>query len=444
MQKPSIPKGTRDFSPSEIRRRNFIFDIIKLKFEKFGFSPIETPSMEKLSTLTGKYGSEGDQLLFKVLKRGAKFDKAFAESNIENVKDHDFSDEALRYDLTVPFARYIVQHQNDIVFPFKRYQIQPVWRADRPQKGRYREFYQCDADVVGSESLVCEIELISLIQEVLNELKLADHTIMINNRKILASLIESCDSTEFFSKITVIIDKVDKIGTQKVIQDLKNHIPNLKIAELFEELFNLPNSTTDVFNWLGNKLKDSELGQKGIQELNYIVESCNVLELKNVKINLSLARGLDYYTGSIFEVVLNNNSMGSIVGGGRYDNLTEVFGQKNLSGVGVSFGAERIYDLMIDLNLFPDNLDKPSRFMIVDQSESSINGLKLLHFLRSENLECILYPDNNKLKKQLKYAHSNKIPFVVFINENFSLDMKVELKNMDSGEQKEYLLSNIL
>ena len=444
MQKPSIPKGTRDFSPSEIRRRNFIFDIIKLKFEKFGFSPIETPSMEKLSTLTGKYGSEGDQLLFKVLKRGAKFDKAFAESNIENVKDHNFSDEALRYDLTVPFARYIVQHQNDIVFPFKRYQIQPVWRADRPQKGRYREFYQCDADVVGSESLVCEIELISLIQEVLNELKLADHTIMINNRKILASLIESCDSTEFFSKITVIIDKVDKIGTQKVIQDLKNHIPNLKIAELFEELFNLPNSTTDVFNWLGNKLKDSELGQKGIQELNYIVESCNVLELKNVKINLSLARGLDYYTGSIFEVVLNNNSMGSIVGGGRYDNLTEVFGQKNLSGVGVSFGAERIYDLMIDLNLFPDNLDKPSRFMIVDQSESSINGLKLLHFLRSENLECILYPDNNKLKKQLKYAHSNKIPFVVFINENFSLDMKVELKNMDSGEQKEYLLSNIL
>ena len=444
MQKPSIPKGTRDFSPSEIRRRNFIFDIIKLKFEKFGFSPIETPSMEKLSTLTGKYGSEGGQLLFKVLKRGAKFDKAFAESNIENVKDHNFSDEALRYDLTVPFARYIVQHQNDIVFPFKRYQIQPVWRADRPQKGRYREFYQCDADVVGSESLVCEIELISLIQEVLNELKLADHTIMINNRKILASLIESCDSTEFFSKITVIIDKVDKIGTQKVIQDLKNHIPNLKIAELFEELFNLPNSTTDVFNWLGNKLKDSELGQKGIQELNYIVESCNVLELKNVKINLSLARGLDYYTGSIFEVVLNNNSMGSIVGGGRYDNLTEVFGQKNLSGVGVSFGAERIYDLMIDLNLFPDNLDKPSRFMIVDQSESSINGLKLLHFLRSENLECILYPDNNKLKKQLKYAHSNKIPFVVFINENFSLDMKVELKNMDSGEQKEYLLSNIL
>ena len=440
MQKPSIPKGTRDFSPSEIRRRNFIFDIVKLKFEKFGFSPIETPSMEKLSTLTGKYGSEGDQLLFKVLKRGAKFDKALAESNIENVKDHDFSDEALRYDLTVPFARYIVQHQNDIIFPFKRYQIQPVWRADRPQKGRYREFYQCDADIVGSESLVCEIELVSLIQEILHELKLRDHTIMINNRKILASLIESCGSTEHFSKITVIIDKVDKIGTEKVIQDLKNHIPNLKIADLFEELFNLPNSTNDVIDWLKNKLKNSELGQKGIQELNYIVESCNILNLKNLKINLSLARGLDYYTGSIFEVVLNNNSMGSIVGGGRYDNLTEVFGQKNLSGVGVSFGAERIYDLMIDLNLFPDNLDKPSRFMIVDQSESSINGLKLLQFLRSKNIECILYPDDNKLKKQLKYANSNKIPFVVFIKENFSEDMIVELKNMDSGEQNNSLL----
>ena len=444
MQKPSIPKGTRDFSPSEIRRRNFIFDIVKLKFEKFGFSPIETPSMEKLSTLTGKYGSEGDQLLFKVLKRGAKFEKVLAESNIKNIKDHDFSDEALRYDLTVPFARYIVQHQNDIVFPFKRYQIQPVWRADRPQKGRYREFYQCDADIVGSESLVCEIELVSLVQEVLNELKLRDHTIMINNRKILASLIDSCDSTEYFSKITVIIDKVDKIGPEKVIHDLKNHIPNQKIAELFEELFNLPDSSREILFWLDNKLKDSELGQKGIQELNYVVESCNILGVNNLKINLSLARGLDYYTGSIFEVVLNNNSMGSIVGGGRYDNLTEVFGQKNLSGVGVSFGAERIYDLMNDLDLFPNNLDTPSKYMIVDKSESAINGLKLLHFLRSKNIPCILYPDNTKLKKQLKYAHSNKIPLVVFIKEDFSSEMKVELKNMDSGEQKEYLLSDIL
>ena len=442
MQKPSIPKGTRDFSPSEIRRRNFIFDIIKSKFEKFGFSPIETPSMEKLSTLTGKYGSEGDQLLFKVLKRGAKFEKAYSESNTVTVKDNDFSDEALRYDLTVPFARYIVQHQNDIVFPFKRYQIQPVWRADRPQKGRYREFYQCDADVVGSESLVSEVELVSLIHEVLNELKLSDHTIMINNRKILASLVEFCNATEFFSEITVIIDKVDKIGTEKVIEELKTNIPNKEVAQLFEEVFAV--SENEIMSWLENKLQNSQLGQKGIQELSYIVKSCNVLGINNIKINLSLARGLDYYTGSIFEVVLNNNSMGSIVGGGRYDDLTKVFGQNNLSGVGISFGAERIYDLMNDLNFFPDNLSNPSKFMIIDQSESDINGLKLLQFIREKGVNSILYPDDHKLKKQLKYANSMNIAFVIFIKEDFNLNMSVEIKDMDSGNQDTSMLNQII
>ena len=442
MQKPSIPKGTRDFSPSEIRRRNFIFDIIKSKFEKFGFSPIETPSMEKLSTLTGKYGSEGDQLLFKVLKRGAKFEKAYSESNTETVKDNDFSDEALRYDLTVPFARYIVQHQNDIVFPFKRYQIQPVWRADRPQKGRYREFYQCDADVVGSESLVSEVELVSLIHEVLNELKLSDHTIMINNRKILASLVEFCNATEFFSEITVIIDKVDKIGTEKVVEELKTNIPNKEVAQLFEEVFAV--SENEIISWLENKLQNSQLGQKGIQELSYIVKSCNVLGINNIKINLSLARGLDYYTGSIFEVVLNNNSMGSIVGGGRYDDLTKVFGHNNLSGVGISFGAERIYDLMNDLNFFPDNLSNPSKFMIIDQSESNINGLKLLQFIREKGVNSILYPDDHKLKKQLKYANSMNIAFVIFIKEDFNLNMSVEIKDMDSGNQDTSMLNQII
>ena len=442
MQKPSIPKGTRDFSPSEIRRRNFIFDIIKSKFEKFGFSPIETPSMEKLSTLTGKYGSDGDQLLFKVLKRGAKFEKAYSESNTKTVKDNDFSDEALRYDLTVPFARYIVQHQNDIVFPFNRYQIQPVWRADRPQKGRYREFYQCDADVVGSESLVSEVELVSLIREVLNELKLGDHTIMINNRKILASLVEFCNAIEFFSEITVIIDKVDKIGTEKVIEELKTNIPNKEVAQLFEEVFAV--SENEIMSWLENKLQNSQLGQKGIQELSYIVKSCNVLGINNIKINLSLARGLDYYTGSIFEVVLNNNSMGSIVGGGRYDDLTKVFGQNNLSGVGISFGAERIYDLMNDLNFFPDNLSNPSKFMIVDQSESNINGLKLLQFIREKGVNSILYPDDHKVKKQLKYANSMNIAFVIFIKEDFNLNMSVEIKDMDSGNQDTSMLNQII
>jgi histidyl-tRNA synthetase len=398
--------------------------------------------MEKLSTLTGKYGSDGDQLLFKVLKRGAKFEKAYSESNTKTVKDNDFSDEALRYDLTVPFARYIVQHQNDIVFPFKRYQIQPVWRADRPQKGRYREFYQCDADVVGSESLVSEVELVSLIREVLNELKLGDHTIMINNRKILASLVEFCNAIEFFSEITVIIDKVDKIGTEKVIEELKTNIPNKEVAQLFEEVFAV--SENEIMSWLENKLQNSQLGQKGIQELSYIVKSCNVLGINNIKINLSLARGLDYYTGSIFEVVLNNNSMGSIVGGGRYDDLTKVFGQNNLSGVGISFGAERIYDLMNDLNFFPDNLSNPSKFMIVDQSESNINGLKLLQFIREKGVNSILYPDDHKVKKQLKYANSMNIAFVIFIKEDFNLNMSVEIKDMDSGNQDTSMLNQII
>ena len=368
MQKPSIPKGTRDFSPDQLIRRNYIFDIIKSKFKKFGFSPIETPSIENLSTLTGKYGSEGDQLLFKVLLRGEKFKKALKNSN-ENSTDHDFSLEALRYDLTVPFARYIVQHLNDLTFPFKRYQIQPVWRADRPQKGRYREFYQCDADVVGTNSLICEIELISLITEILNELNLSDHTIMINNRKILYGLVETCNSIEYFSKITAIIDKIDKIGQNKVIEELKNNIPNQNCWKLFNELFSLDNSTQVMLSWLSKKLESSQEGLKGLQELNYIVDNAEELGIHNLKINISLARGLDYYTGSIFEVILNNHSIGSIVGGGRYDNLTEVFGQSNLSGVGISFGAERIFDLMNEFSLFPSKLWISPKYMIVDQTD---------------------------------------------------------------------------
>ena len=443
MQKPSIPKGTRDFSPSEISRRNFIFDTMKSKFQKFGFSPIETPSIENLSTLTGKYGSEGDQLLFKILKRGAKFIKALEDYSKENVNDNFFSSEALRYDLTVPFARYIVQHQNDITFPFKRYQIQPVWRADRPQKGRYREFYQCDADVVGTSSLNCEIELICLISEVLKELNLSDHTIMINNRKILSALIDHCNSTAYFSKITVIIDKLDKIGVDKVIHELQESIPNKDCSLLFRELFDVNRSDTNIYDWLENKLVNSDEGQEGLKELNHIINLSNELGIDNLEFNISLARGLDYYTGSIFEVVLNNSSMGSIVGGGRYDNLTEVFGQKNMSGVGISFGAERIYDLMNDLNLFPNDLVSTPKYMIVDQTDSAINGLKLLNYLRAKNIHSILYPENTKLKKQVKYAHLNNIPFVLFIDKEFELNMSVELKNMDTGDQNECGISTI-
>ena len=442
MQKPSIPKGTRDFSPEQIIRRNYIFDIIKSKFKKFGFSPIETPSIENLSTLTGKYGIEGDQLLFKILLRGDKFKKALKNSN-ENSADYVFSNEALRYDLTVPFARYIVQHQNDLIFPFKRYQIQPVWRADRPQRGRYREFYQCDADIVGTDSLLCEIELISLISEVLNELKLSDHTIMVNNRKILHGLIQSCNSLEFFSKITSIIDKIDKIGHNKVIEELKNDIPNQHCWKLFNELFLLENKTSIILNWLKTKLESNKDGLRGLEELNYIVNHVKKLGIDNLKVNVSLARGLDYYTGSIFEVILNNHSMGSIVGGGRYDNLTEVFGQNDLSGVGISFGAERIFDLMNEFNLFPNELGTSPKYMIIDQSDQSINGLLLLKYLRDKNISSILYPDNHKLKKQLKYANINKISYVIFIKNNFDSKMNIELKNMDSGLQENISISKL-
>ena len=442
MQKPSIPKGTRDFSPEQIIRRNYIFGIIKYKFKKFGFSPIETPSIENLSTLTGKYGIEGDQLLFKILLRGDKFKKALKNSN-ENSADYVFSNEALRYDLTVPFARYIVQHQNDLIFPFKRYQIQPVWRADRPQRGRYREFYQCDADIVGTDSLLCEIELISLISEVLNELKLSDHTIMVNNRKILHGLIQSCNSLEFFSKITAIIDKIDKIGHNKVIEELKNDIPNQHCWKLFNELFLLENKTSIILNWLKTKLESNKDGLRGLEELNYIVNHVKKLGIDNLKVNVSLARGLDYYTGSIFEVILNNHSMGSIVGGGRYDNLTEVFGQNDLSGVGISFGAERIFDLMNEFNLFPNELGTSPKYMIIDQSDQSINGLLLLKYLRDKNISSILYPDNHKLKKQLKYANINKISYVIFIKNNFDSKMNIELKNMDSGLQENISISKL-
>ena len=442
MQKPSIPKGTRDFSPEQLIRRNYIFDIIKSKFKKFGFSPIETPSIENLSTLTGKYGIEGDQLLFKILLRGDKFKKALKNSN-ENSADYVFSNEALRYDLTVPFARYIVQHQNDLIFPFKRYQIQPVWRADRPQRGRYREFYQCDADIVGTDSLLCEIELISLISEVLNELKLSDHTIMVNNRKILHGLIQSCNSLEFFSKITAIIDKIDKIGHNKVIEELKNDIPNQHCWKLFNELFLLENKTSIILNWLKTKLESNKDGLRGLEELNYIVNHVKKLGIDNLTVNISLARGLDYYTGSIFEVILNNHSMGSIVGGGRYDNLTEVFGQNDLSGVGISFGAERIFDLMNEFNLFPNELGTSPKYMIIDQSDQSINGLLLLKYLRDKNISSILYPDNHKLKKQLKYANINKISYVIFIKNNFDSKMNIELKNMDSGLQENISISKL-
>ena len=444
MNKPSIPKGTRDFSPLEVIRRNYIFNTIRKVFDKYSYQPIETPSFEKLSTLNGKYGEEGDQLLFKILMRGAKFNKAL-NSSIENQTSNDnhFSEEALRYDLTVPFARYIVQHQNDISFPFRRYQMQPVWRADRPQKGRYREFYQCDADIVGTSSLNCEVELVLIINDVLSEFSLNEHTIFINNRKILSALIESCGAKDYFKKITIIIDKLDKVGPEKVVSELKENIPNNNCASLFKELFSIDGYNEDLLVWLNGKIGNIKEGRKGIEEISYVLSSCNSLGFNNLKVNLSLARGLDYYTGSIFEVVLNNYNIGSIVGGGRYDDLTQLFGQRDLSGVGISFGAERIYDVMNDLNMFPNELSNSPDFMVINSSNSLLDGFKLCKYIRDKGSNCLMYPEDHKLKKQLKYANDLKIPYVLFVNNAFDVNMSVDFKDMKTGEQKAVLIKDL-
>ena len=446
MSKPSIPKGTRDFSPEEVSKRNYIFEILRKEFQLFGFLPMETPSMEKLTTLTGKYGEEGDQLLFKILKRGAKFNHAVQSAQTQdNVSDHFFSEEALRYDLTVPFARYVVQHQNEIHFPFKRYQIQPVWRADRPQRGRYREFYQCDVDVIGTSSLNAEIELIQIIRNVFTKLQLPNHTIQINNRKILYALIESCGEIENFEKIAVIIDKLDKVGKDNVLNELKENFNNPSCNELFATIFDTDSDIDETLTWLQNTIGDAPLGNEGIQEIRYITNACDKLGIQNVKLNLTLARGLNYYTGCIFEVILNNYNMGSVVGGGRYDNLTSQFGLNDISGVGISFGAERIFDVLNECQLFPTDSIISPEYLIIDRSDNMVNAMMVANKIRECFKRVMIYPNSDhKLKKQLKYANQNNIPFIVFVNEEFGEEMEVELKNMDTGKQHILKLSQFL
>ena len=446
MSKPSIPKGTRDFSPEEVSKRNYIFEILRKEFQLFGFLPIETPSMEKLSTLTGKYGEEGDQLLFKILKRGAKFNYAVQSAQTQDiVSDHFFSEEALRYDLTVPFARYVVQHQNEIHFPFKRYQIQPVWRADRPQRGRYREFYQCDVDVIGTNSLNAEIELIQIIRNVFTKLKLPNHTIQINNRKILYALIESCGEIENFEKIAVIIDKLDKVGKDNVLNELKENFNNPSCNELFTTIFDIGRDIDETLTWLQNTIGDAQLGNEGIQEIRYITNACGKLGIKNVKLNLILARGLNYYTGCIFEVILNEYNMGSVVGGGRYDNLTSQFGLNDISGVGISFGAERIFDVLNECHLFPTDSIISPEYLIIDRSSNMVNIMIVANKIRESFKRVMIYPNSDhKLKKQLKYANQNNIPFIVFVDEEFREEMEVELKNMYTGKQHILKLSQFL
>ncbi|WP_026897395.1 histidine--tRNA ligase [Daejeonella oryzae] len=439
--KPAIPKGTRDFSPSEMVKRNYIFDTIKSVFKKFGYQEIQTPTMENLSTLTGKYGDEGDKLIFKILNSGDYLGKVTSDKLLDldsNGLTSQISEKALRYDLTVPFARYVVMHQNDISFPFKRFQIQPVWRADRPQKGRYREFYQCDADVVGSESLLNEAEFILIYDEALKSLGLTDFTIKINNRKILSGIAEIIGKPELIVDLTVAIDKLDKIGLDGVCKELIERGFSEVDIDILKPVILLEGSNTEKLDKLKQVLGSSEIALKGISEIETIFNYLAHFKKLNgiCELDITLARGLNYYTGAIFEVKTNEVAMGSIGGGGRYDDLTGVFGLKNLTGVGISFGADRIYDVLLELNLFPQNTEETTRVLISNfDSQAELFALPILQQLREAGIATELYPSNAKLKKQMSYANDKKIPFVILIGSDEMAKNVVTLKNMESGEQ---------
>ena len=440
MQKPSLPKGTRDFSPEEMAKRNYIFDIIKDVYKLYGFKHIETPAMENLSTLMGKYGDEGDKLLFKILNSG-DFLKSMSEEDIrENnsaATTNKISDKGLRYDLTVPFARYVVMHRNEITFPFKRFQIQPVWRADRPQKGRYREFYQCDADIVGSDSLLNEVELIQIIDKVFSKLGIRV-AVKLNNRKILSGIAEVIGEADKITDITVAIDKIDKIGLEKVNEELAAKNISESAIEKLQPILLLEGDESYKLEVLKSVLADSEIGLKGVEEVEFILNKVALFELENsVELDLTLARGLSYYTGAIIEVESLDVAIGSITGGGRYDNLTGIFGLPDVSGVGISFGAERIYDVLNQLNLFPDNLSSGVDVMFVNFGEKEeAHILPILPQLRSKGISTEIYPDVAKMKKQMTYANNTKAYFVAIVGGNEIADNKITLKNMHSGEQQ--------
>lgn len=431
IMKPSIPKGTRDFSPEQIVKRNYIFDTVKSVFVKYGFQPIETPTMEKLSTLTGKYGEEGDQLLFKILNSGDFLRKA---KDLDNHKKLTFqiSEKGLRYDLTVPFARYVVMHQNDIAFPFKRYQIQPVWRADRPQRGRYREFYQCDVDIVGSDSLMYEAELVKIYDEVFAKLNI-NTTIKLNNRKILAGMAEAAGIPDKMIDMTVAIDKLDKVGIEGVRKEMRSRGIDDSAIEIIEGILAIDNLTD-----LKSVFEISETGKKGVEELETVFNFLSLSEQTNdIVFDITLARGLSYYTGCIFEVAANDVKVGSIGGGGRYDDLTGMFGLKNVSGVGVSFGAERIYLVMDELDLFPkDNSQNLKLLFVTFDDESFMYAYKALLKVRAAGINAELYPEPTKMKKQMKYANARNVPFVAVVGSNEMKDNVFAVKNMDTGQQE--------
>jgi len=469
-QKPGIPKGTRDFSPVEMVKRNYIFDTVRSVFQKYGYLPIETPAMENLSTLMGKYGEEGDKLLFKILNSGdyssdyiqkldmlGKLDE-FAKNEefeiyrkegkklpevakklgirVSQLLTPEISEKGLRYDLTVPFARFVVQHQNEITFPFKRYQIQPVWRADRPQKGRYREFFQCDVDVVGSNALLNEVELIQIVDEVYRMLNI-NVVLKLNNRKILSGIAEVLGAADKIIDITVAIDKLDKIGLEKVNEELAAKGLSQEAIDTLQPIINLSGTNDEKLEELKAVLANSEIGMKGIEELEKVFTYLKALNLDlDVELDLTLARGLNYYTGAIFEVKAKDMAIGSITGGGRYDDLTGIFGLKDVSGVGISFGADRIYDVMNQLDLFPKKDGVRTQALFINfGGEDELYALNVLKAVRAAGINSELYPDSAKMKKQMTYANKNEIPFVILIGEKERQEQVVTLKNMESGDQ---------
>ena len=438
--KPSIPKGTRDFSPVEMSRRNYIFDTIRKAFHLFGFQQIETPAMENLSTLMGKYGEEGDKLLFKIQNSGDYFkgltDEELLGRNAAKLASK-FCEKGLRYDLTVPFARYVVMHRDELSFPFKRYQIQPVWRADRPQKGRYREFYQCDADIIGNNSLINEVELIQLIDYVFEKLNIRV-AIKLNNRKVLAGIADVIGEPEKIIDITVAIDKIDKIGLDGVIAELKSKEISDESIEKLLPILKAQGDNEEKMQILAETLKGNETGEKGVEELQFILDTIKATGIKStLDIDLTLARGLNYYTGAILEVKALDVAIGSITGGGRYDNLTGVFGMDGMSGVGISFGADRIYDVMNQLELYPQEAMQTTKVMFVNFGEKeAMHSLQIIGELRTAGISAELFPSSDKMKKQMGYANNKAIPFVAIIGEQEMNDGTVALKNMVTGEQK--------
>ena len=439
-QKPSIPKGTRDFSPSEMVRRNYIFNTIKDVFRLYGFQPIETPAMENLSTLMGKYGEEGDKLLFKILNSGdfiSKVPQEMLDEKNSNKLTTKLSEKGLRYDLTVPFARYVVQYRNDIAFPFKRYQIQPVWRADRPQKGRYREFYQCDVDVIGSNSLLNEVELVQIIDEVFQRLGIST-TVKINNRKILAGIAEAIGEADRMVDITVAIDKLDKIGLEKVNAEMLDKGISQEAVEKLQPILKLQGSTVEKLAQIETVIGGTEIGARGIAEMRTMFAYLENVELTTtVELDLTLARGLNYYTGAIFEVKSNDVQIGSICGGGRYDDLTGIFGMPDVSGVGVSFGAERIYDVLVQLDAFPEESLETTKALFVNFGEKEeAYCLPVLAKLRKNGVNAEIFPESAKMKKQMTYANRKEIAYVILAGDNEMAASKFTLKNMETGEQQ--------